>query len=159
MTVYAGYLWFQLVSHTILYADKGDHVLKSTQYAHGTRRFGLPPKKKNQDSENAYATVSPSAVGRSTTLNGSQRSAMEYAMSSLGTQVVEEPSAEGQVDDGAQEEEETPQMSLLMTIILLIAVTVVSPGFCFVNYLRVTNNIYAIPKAGSSDCRVSRGFG
>ena len=55
-------------------------------------------------------------------------------MSSLGTQMVEEPSAEG------QEEEETPQMSLLMTIILLIAVTVVSPGLC-VKCRRVTDNI------------------
>jgi len=41
LIIYAGYLWFQLYSHTALYSDEGSDIAKSTVYSPRKRHFPL----------------------------------------------------------------------------------------------------------------------
>lgn len=107
-TVYGSYLYFQLYSHAKLYDDSGDDIIKSVEYS--PRSKGKNPFKHHHDD------ASDRHVPHTTTTNATNSRATENTSSAtdLESQAVEE-----------QEEEERPQMSVWMTIILLIAITVV----------------------------------
>ncbi|KAF9046923.1 calcium/proton exchanger [Hymenopellis radicata] len=88
--VYLSYLVFQLFSHTVLYSDKGEHVMKSTQYE---RQFRNPLSRKGKAEESTIHDEPDEAEPSSTQTH-------------------------------IEDEEETPQLSVGMTIGLLVVVTV-----------------------------------
>ena len=104
--VYAGYLWFQLYSHTGLYKDEGDDVAKSTVYSPRTHHFR---PHKNRDVEESPGSVS--------ILTGTVVAEPE----SKETPEVVTPEVVTPED-----ELETPQMTVWLTVCLLAVVTVVS---------------------------------
>lgn len=62
--VYAGYLWFQLYSHTSLYQDEGDDVAKSTAYSPRSHHF-LPRKNRDVETSQGTSTVLTEGEGSS----------------------------------------------------------------------------------------------
>jgi Ca2+:H+ antiporter len=119
--VYGAYLFFQLYSHAVLYTDKGDHVLKSTNYA----------KREKKDKKESQPHTQPQAdLSASTTTARTNTAESGTATSRTNTTLT--PSAENAPDleaaalEEEEEEEEQPQLSLWVTIGLLVVVTVVS---------------------------------
>ncbi|KAJ3515490.1 hypothetical protein NLJ89_g1724 [Agrocybe chaxingu] len=104
--IYAGYLAFQLYSHTALYDDHGIHTNKTTVY--DSPKFYIPKfRRRNMDTEAAPITTIPSRTTSNTTLPP------------INAPILEEGRQKEEV-----EEVETPQMSVAMTIGLLVAITV-----------------------------------
>ncbi|CAA7267140.1 unnamed protein product [Cyclocybe aegerita] len=104
--IYAGYLAFQLYSHTALYDDHGIHTNKTTSY--DSPKFYVPKfRRRNKDTETAPITTTVNGKASSTTLPP------------INAPILEEGRQKEEI-----EEVETPQMSVAMTIGLLIAVTV-----------------------------------
>ncbi|OBZ72492.1 Vacuolar calcium ion transporter [Grifola frondosa] len=95
--IYGSYLVFQLFSHKALYSDTSDDVFKSTKYAHKTKFFKNRLTTEPEQISEATATTS-------THMNGDGDADVEAA-----------------VPEAA---EETPQMSVALTIGLLAVVTV-----------------------------------
>ena len=110
--VYAGYLWFQLYSHTGLYTDEGDDVAKSTIYSPRTRHLR---RRKNKDVESPGST---SALTSTVVTEGESKETTE-----VESKVTPEV------------ELETPQMTVWTTICLLVVVTVVSYPLYTLAYL------------------------
>lgn len=109
--VYAGYLWFQLYSHTSLYNDEGDNVAKSTIYSPRTHHLrDHLPHRKNKDVESpGTSTVATEAECKDTECKDTEcKEAVEL---------------------------ETPQMNVWTTIGLLVVITVVSYTSYFTRYL------------------------
>ncbi|KIM39774.1 hypothetical protein M413DRAFT_446688 [Hebeloma cylindrosporum] len=133
--IYAGYLAFQLYTHTALYEDKGIHSIATTAYT--SPKFNLHHRFKHRkdiesprpdDILTSPLTQSPlPRVGTdaSTTLPPSL-----MTQSSAPHGPVEQSILQAHVEfeekekKKEEEEEETPQLSLWMTIGLLIVVTV-----------------------------------
>lgn len=105
-----GYLAFQLYSHTALYEDDNEHVVKTTAYVtpkfhlrHIRKRFADLEKSRHPIQETSHSltdepqTLSPGADA---------------------TFPVEEPRTE-------EEEEEQPQLNVWMSLGLLVVITVV----------------------------------
>jgi Ca2+:H+ antiporter len=99
--VYAGYLWFQLYSHTSLYNDEGDDIAKSTIYSPRTHRF-LPRKNKDVEAPGSTSILTATVVAEG------------------------ESKETSKVRETPEVELETPQMTVWMTICLLAVVTTVS---------------------------------
>jgi Ca2+:H+ antiporter len=98
LMIYAGYLWFQLYSHTSLYNDEGHDVAKSTIYSPRSPNSLLKRLHRSKDLES------------------------HDAASGITSTVVTEGSKEK--DTNPEGELETPQMSVWTTIGLLVVVTV-----------------------------------
>jgi len=64
LIIYAGYLWFQLYSHTSLYDDDGDDVAKSTVYSPRSRHF-LPQRNRDVETPQGTSTVATEGEGSS----------------------------------------------------------------------------------------------
>jgi len=105
LIIYGGYLWFQLYSHTSLYNDEGDDVAKSTVYSPRTHHFR--PHRHNKDVESPAST---------SMLTGVITEAENKETENKETPEVVEPPEE--------EELETPQMTVWVTMGLLAVVTV-----------------------------------
>jgi len=100
LIIYAGYLWFQLYSHTSLYNDEGDNVAKSTIYSPRTHHLrDHLPHRKNKDVESpGTSTVATEAECKDTECKDTEcKEAVEL---------------------------ETPQMNVWTTIGLLVVITV-----------------------------------
>ncbi|KAF8920266.1 Sodium/calcium exchanger protein-domain-containing protein [Mucidula mucida] len=89
--IYLSYLVFQLFSHSVLYSDKGEYVMKSTQYE---KQFRNPLSRKGK------------------TDGSTVHDEPDFEPSSTQTHIEDE------------DEEEVPQLSVGMTIGLLVVVTV-----------------------------------
>jgi len=111
VVVYGSYLLFQLYSHAILYQDAGEHVIKSTKY--------IPRQKKVKDIE-SLAAIRASTTA-SDTIFGE-----EIDQNNTAEIVGNRPDVEA-IAETEPEYEEVPQLSLWMTIALLVVVTVVCP--------------------------------
>lgn len=95
-------MWFQLYSHTSLYKDEGDDVAKSTIYSPRTHHL-RPRKIKDEESPGSISMLTGTLVA--------------------GAESKETP----EVERKDQEDElETPQLTVWMTLCLLGVVTVVS---------------------------------
>ena len=127
--VYAGYLWFQLYSHTNLYKDEGEDIAKSTIYSPRTRHFR---NRKNKDVE---------APGSTSILAGP-----------LVAEAERKLTPEVECTETPEVELETPQMTVWMTILLLAVVTVVSYLLYTLAYL----SHWHLYTAGSSHCWMAR---
>lgn len=116
-TVYGSYLVFQLFSHKALYDEKHEDVFRSTQY---------PGREKKKAMANGETNSQAEANGSSIPLN--PVSSREPFQSSPTGSISQEHDAEAATVAPPQEEEEVevPQMSVPMTIGLLVVVTVVS---------------------------------
>jgi Ca2+:H+ antiporter len=111
-TVYASYLFFQLYSHATLYDETGDDVIKSIKYTPRPNQKSLFKRRRDDapsDPESPVALCSTSVDGLT----------MENALSEA------EPECQRIEAQAEEEEEETPQLSVYMTLILLAVVTVV----------------------------------
>jgi len=104
--IYASYLYFQLYSHAKLYEDAGDHIMKSIKYSPGRKPFTRPSHNDVSSDHKPLATGVDTANGRT-------------------ADTVSATDLEGRVaGDEGSDEEETPQMSVQMTLILLVVITV-----------------------------------
>ncbi|PPQ99158.1 hypothetical protein CVT24_009348 [Panaeolus cyanescens] len=109
--IYAGYLFFQLYSHTALYQDQGEHVIASTRYTEPKFRFRrkpMPTKEHTQlsDVETAITTATQTTSRTATELHSTDTNGVIA------------------VNGEDLEEEEKLQMNLTVTIGLLVSVTV-----------------------------------
>ncbi|KAJ8468869.1 hypothetical protein ONZ51_g9370 [Trametes cubensis] len=113
--VYGSYLVFQLFSHKALYDEKHEDVFRSTQY---------PGREKKKAMANGETNSQAEANGSSIPLN--PVSSREPFQSSPTGSISQEHDAEAATVAPPQEEEEVevPQMSVPMTIGLLVVVTV-----------------------------------
>ncbi|KAF9048710.1 Sodium/calcium exchanger protein-domain-containing protein [Panaeolus papilionaceus] len=127
--IYAGYLFFQLYSHTTLYQDKGEHVIVTTQYTEPKFRFKRKSRasKEGSDVESAMTTSATQAPSRTGT-NGTLRAhSLLNPLTNAGpgnfdaNQTIAE---NGDVHEEKEEEEEKVQMNLPVTVGLLVSVTV-----------------------------------
>ncbi|KAF9496776.1 calcium/proton exchanger [Pleurotus eryngii] len=123
--IYGSYLVFQLWSHAGLYDETSDAVIKSQPYARkskDSKRKSLKDEPRSDD-----ATDSHTSSSRTATVNGDS--------SMLPSQNTIVPSANGSQRDlengngqignaSKEEEEEKPQLSVWMTVGLLVVVTV-----------------------------------
>lgn len=129
--VYAGYLFFQLYSHTTLYQDKGEHVIVTTQYTEPKFRFKRKSRasKEGSDVESAMTTSATQAPSRTGT-NGTLRAhSLLNPLTNAGPGNFDTNQTIAEIgDDHAEEEEEEEkvQMNLPVTVGLLVTVTVVS---------------------------------
>ncbi|KAL0954849.1 hypothetical protein HGRIS_003788 [Hohenbuehelia grisea] len=127
--IYGSYLFFQLKSHTALYSDKGEHVIKSTPYEHKLSKE--EKRKASQEKDDATLVAqSGNSTQASTMRTGTMSSAHAlngvatgngHAMTDSTYTDVERGSPTKDEDD---EDEEIPQLSVAMTIGLLGVVTV-----------------------------------
>lgn len=118
LSVYGSYLVFQLFSHKNLYADKHEDNFVSTRY---TPRKNKEKKiKEKQANGNGTNGVANGEFGGE--LVSSPRSSFSHNPDTVpnGHPDVETPPSEHSDD-----EEETPQMSVPLTVALLVIVTVV----------------------------------
>jgi Ca2+:H+ antiporter len=104
-------LFFQLYSHTTLYEDSGEHVIKSTKY--------IPRHKKPKDVESVAPT-------RSNTMASGTVFSETISENNTAATVGNRPDVEANAET-EPEEEEVPQLSVWMSIALLVVITVVSP--------------------------------
>ncbi|KAF8149859.1 Sodium/calcium exchanger protein-domain-containing protein [Crassisporium funariophilum] len=119
--IYAGYLWFQLVSHTDLYQDSGKHVIESTSYGQPNKLLARLRRKKDVEFQETKQPATRSSTMTGSTMSGptTHGGVPSGVQNGSLTTHVEETSAEEE-----EEEEELPQMSVWMTIVLLVIVTV-----------------------------------
>ena len=108
-SVYGSYLVFQLFSHKTLYDDNHPDVFRSTKYA---------SRKKKEEAPNGDGTGAPTNSSSIPLLQLLNVHASSIAGSSSSTN--EDPEAATE-----EVEEEKPQMSVPLTIGLLVVVTVV----------------------------------
>lgn len=106
--VYVSYLYFQLYSHAVLYQDKSDDVLKSTNYE--TRQMPT----------HANSTATPD-------IPRSFASRFGVFLHTNWCKDTEASTSNEVVTEEAEEEE--PQLNLWMTVILLTVTTVVSSSY------------------------------
>ncbi|KAI0368738.1 calcium/proton exchanger [Pilatotrama ljubarskyi] len=121
--IYGSYLVFQLFSHKALYDDQNPDVFRSTRYA--------PREKKKKDAANGNGDVDASSQhegnGSSIPLNSVTGERLQNSPSgSVSHEHDIEAASAARAGEGAEEsmEEEVPQMSVLMTFLLLATVTV-----------------------------------
>jgi len=110
--IYGGYLWFQLYSHTSLYDDDGDDVAKSTNYTPRTHRFR---HRKNEDVESPVSTSGAIAEAEGKETTSKETTSKEATSKETTSKETTEVEAE---------EMETPQMTIWVTLGLLVVVTV-----------------------------------
>jgi len=105
LLVYLSYLYFQLFSHSDLYEDTEDNVLKSTNYKAGKRPFQVPHQlhRKHAEASSGHDLTQPA----------------ENPVD------VDNGHIDPEVGSKTTVAEEMPQMSVPMTIALLAAITVV----------------------------------
>ena len=107
LLVYLSYLYFQLFSHSDLYEDTEVNVLKSTNYKAGKRPFQVPHQLHRKHAE--------ASSGHDLTPPAENLDPVDADISHIDPEVGSKTSVA----------EETPQMSIPMTISLLVAITVV----------------------------------
>ncbi|KAF8899949.1 Sodium/calcium exchanger protein-domain-containing protein [Gymnopilus junonius] len=113
--IYAGYLSFQLYSHAALYDDK-NNAFKTTNYASPKFRMHIPKRLKYHSKDVEGGNLeSPAPVVGLESVESSQ---------TLPTPQTRLQDIHAPIDEREEEEEETPMLSLYMTIALLVAVTV-----------------------------------
>ena len=116
--VYGGYLWFQLYSHTSLYNDEGGDVAKSTIYSPRTHNF---LHRKNKDVEAPASTsMLTGVITRAEGKEAESKEAEGKEAEGKETESKETP------EETPEDELETPQMTVWVTLGLLAVVTVVS---------------------------------
>ena len=112
ITVYAGYLSFQLYSHAALYDDK-NNAFKTTNYT--SPKFRIPRRLKHFHKDAEAGIVEATNTNGTTSVESSQTlPTIENRVQDIHAPIPER-----------EEEVETPMLSLWMTIGLLVTVTVV----------------------------------
>lgn len=114
-SVYGSYLFFQLFSHKSLYEDDGEDVIQSTKYA---------DKHPHRESPKDHVDSALQSQSRANTFSSSAQ-ATGHSEHSTGEDLVQPPVRDSEAAREPEEETEEPQMSVWMTIALLVVVAVV----------------------------------
>lgn len=109
LSVYLSYLFFQLFSHKGLYQDDNEEILESKRYSENPFKFKRFRRGKR-----------PVPQYTDTAVVGSPRQQVH----SLPGDAIAEPTTDPEA--GHEEEAESPQMTVAVSVGLLVAVTVVS---------------------------------
>jgi len=130
LVIYCAYLLFQLWSHATLYQDDSTDVIKSTEYGFKTRKRAKKEAERSKKSQEQKEAEKSRHVIPNGVLNEEPESISPPTRAATSTSVSFAPGTRPERDEEqarSQDEvliDEQPQMSVVMTLILLVVITV-----------------------------------